>query len=118
MLKVRFDAPSAAELAYVKFRQNDSNEAAALLRKALKKEPQLAKAHYYLGAVLYTKGEARAAEAEYREADKIDPSDPRPLTSLCQMQAQLKKDEVDATRKLISQRFGEQSRALLAQCSP
>jgi len=50
------------------------------------------------------------------EADKIDPRDPRPLTSLCQMQAQLKKDDLEATKKLIAQRFGDQSKALLVQC--
>ena len=81
-------------------------------------EPTLARAHYYLGAISYSKGDAKSAEAEYREADRIDPRDPRPLTSLCQMQAALKKDDVESTRKLIAQRFGDQSKALLVQCAP
>jgi Flp pilus assembly protein TadD len=117
VLAKQHHAPSAAELAFVRFRQNQPDEALALLKKALKKQPQLAKAHYYLGAVLFQQNDAKGAEKAYREADRIDPTDPRPLTALCQMQALSNAPGVEETRKAIGQRFPAESAQLLAQCS-
>jgi serine/threonine protein kinase/tetratricopeptide (TPR) repeat protein len=117
VLAKQHDAASAAELAFVRFRQDQTDEALSLLKKALKKQPQLAVAHYYLGAVLFRQGDAKSAERAYREADRIDPADPRPLTALCQMQALSSAPGLDETRKALSQRFPADAAALLAQCS-
>src|SRR6516165_5338842 len=104
VLKKRFHPGAAAELGFVKLRQNQPAEAAKLLRDALRRSPNLAKAHYYLGAVLVQQG-----EPEYHAADKLAPSDPRPLGALCALAAQRNKAaEVDAYKKELADRFPEQ----------
>ncbi len=117
-LSRRYDGRLQAELAFVRFRQGQNDEAKKLLERALKKEPQLSVAHYYLGAVLYRQGDVRGAERAYRTADRLDPTDPRALAALCQLQAQSKSRDVAETQKRIASRFPEQSQALLAQCAP
>ncbi|MBI3186136.1 MAG: protein kinase [Myxococcales bacterium] len=116
VLAKRFDADSAAELAFVRFRQRQTDEALSLLRRALKKEPQLHAAHYYLGAVLYRQGEGKAAERAYREADRLAPEDPRALVALCELQAQTRSASLEETRKVLAARFPKQPE-LLAQCA-
>lgn len=116
VLAARFDASSAAELAFVKQRQGQLGESAALLKKALRAEPHLMAAHYYLGAVQHQQGDTKAARASYLEADKLDPTDPRALVALCQLEAQTQKPEVAETRKKIAQRFPQQATTLLGQC--
>ncbi len=117
VLAKRNDAASAAELAFVRFRQNQPDEALGLLKRALRKDAQLAKAHYYLGAVLFQQGDKKGAERAYLEADRIDPLDPRPLTALCQMRALLNSPEVEQTRRALSTRFPQEAANLLAQCT-
>ena len=119
LLAKRFDPDAAAELAFVRYRQNQLPEATSLLKKALKESPRLAKAHYYLGAVLYRAGEIKAAEKEYRDADEMGQDDPRALLALCQVQqGSGEAQDADATRKLISQRFPRDAADLTAQCKP
>jgi serine/threonine protein kinase/Flp pilus assembly protein TadD len=117
LLAKRFDPDAAAELAFVRYRQNQLPEAISLLKKALKESPRLAKAHYYLGAVLYRGGDIQAAEKEYRAADEMGLDDPRALLALCQVeQASGEAKEADETRKLIDQRFPKDAAELKAQC--
>jgi len=73
----------AAELGYVRLRQEQMGEAGLLLRRALRKEPALFEGHYYLGALLVKQRDVKGAEKSYREAARLRPSDPRPLVSLC-----------------------------------
>jgi serine/threonine protein kinase/Flp pilus assembly protein TadD len=119
VLKRRFHAGAAAELGFVKLRQNQPAEAARLLRDALRRSPNLAKAHYYLGAVLVQQGEPGEGEAEYHAADKLAPSDPRPLGALCVLAAQRNKPaEVEALKKELAERFPEQAPKFIAECRP
>ena len=119
VLKKRFHPGAAAELGFVKLRQNQPAEAAKLLRDALRRSPNLAKAHYYLGAVLVQQGEPGEGEAEYHAADKLAPSDPRPLGALCALAAQRNKAaEVDAYKKELADRFPEQAPKFIAECRP
>src|SRR2546430_1691967 len=60
-----------------------SGEAGLLLRRAIRKEPTLFEAHYYLGALLVKQRDVKGAEKSYREAARLRPRDPRPLVSLC-----------------------------------
>lgn len=117
VLSKHFDPTSASELAFVRFRQGQTEEALSLLRRALKREPKLQATHYYLGAVLYRQGDARGAERSYREADRLDPGDPRPLLALCEMQAQTRSPQLEETRKLLASRFPQRTE-LLAGCQP
>jgi serine/threonine protein kinase/tetratricopeptide (TPR) repeat protein len=79
----KFDPLWAAELGYVRLRQEQMPEAAQLLRRALRKEPALFEGHYYLGALLVKQQDVKGAEKSYREAARLRPTDPRPLVSLC-----------------------------------
>ena len=118
-LQKRYDASAAAELAFVRFRQNQSKEALVLLRRALRAEPELAKGHYYLGAVLYQQGDLPGAERAYRDADKLSPEDPRPLAALCELQA--KAGDASSAKKTQAElvaRFKQASAALVANCHP
>ena len=100
-------------------RQNQSADAMRLLRAALARSPNLAKAHYYLGAALTQQGDVTAAEAEYRTADKLAPSDPRPLGALCALLVQNKRaPDAEALKKELADRFPEQAPRYIAECRP
>ncbi len=119
VLKRSFEPASAAELAFVLYRQDKVDDALGLLRRALREDPKLAKAQYYLGAVLFRQGDIKGAEKAYHAADALEPSDPRALASLCELFARTEqKEKVEQTKKLIEQRFPDTSRQLAAQCEP
>jgi eukaryotic-like serine/threonine-protein kinase len=119
LLAKRFDADTAAELAFVRYRQKQLPEATQLLKRALKDTPRLAKAHYYLGAVVYGQGDVKAAEHEYQQADELAPEDPRALLALCQIQLGAgQADKAEEARKKMDERFPKQAAELRAQCKP
>lgn len=112
------DAESLAELAFVRYRQERVEDAAALIKRALKKSPKLAIAHYYLGAVLFRQGDTAGAERAYREADQLAPNDPRALTARCQMHARGGNEAAVAeVKRELTSRFPSQAEALAAQCT-
>ena len=119
VLKKHFHPGAAAELGFVRLRQHLPQEATRLLRAALAKDPQLAKAHYYLGATLAQGGDVAGAERAYHEADRLDPKDARPLAALCIAQAQAGRTaERDLIQKDLATRFPEQAPRLIAECHP
>src|SRR5262249_12909863 len=119
VLQKKFDPDAAAELSFVRLRQNDSAEALALLRRALKRDPKLAKAHYYMGMVLYQQGDPKGAERSYREADELSPEDPKALCALCELHARSgHPNEVREIKQLIASRFPRDASALQARRSP
>jgi tetratricopeptide (TPR) repeat protein len=119
VLQKRFDAESAAELGFVRFRQKQTAEAVTWLRRAVKKEPRLAKGHYYLGSALYAQGDLKGAEREYREADGIAPDDPKPLCALCEMHARNGNEaEVQDIKHLLATRFPRDAATLQTRCLP
>jgi Flp pilus assembly protein TadD len=112
------DAESLAELAFVRYRQERVEDAAALLKRALKRAPKLAVAHYYLGAVLFRQGDTAGAERAYREADQLAPEDPRALAARCQMYArQGNEATVAEVKRELASRFPDRADALAAQCT-
>ncbi len=79
----------------------------------------MAKAYYYLGATLAQEGDPAGAERAYKEADRLDPADARPLAALCLAQARAgKMAERDAIQKDLATRFPEQAPHLIAECQP
>jgi serine/threonine protein kinase/tetratricopeptide (TPR) repeat protein len=112
------DAEALAELAFVRYRQERVEDAEALLKRALKKSPKLAIAHYYLGAVLFRQGDTAGAERAYREADQLAPNDPRALAARCQLHAQSSNEAAVAeVKRELASRFPAQAEALAAQCT-
>jgi serine/threonine protein kinase/Flp pilus assembly protein TadD len=113
------DAEALAELAFVRYRQERVEDAASLLKRALKKDPQLAVAHYYQGAILFRQGDTAGAERAYREADQLAPEDPRALAARCQLQArQGNAAAVAELKKELASRFPDRADALAAECKP
>ncbi len=63
-------------------RPEQVDEAAALLREAIRLKPDYAEAHYNLGTALERQGRIREAEEEYRRVLALDPGQPRVLARL------------------------------------
>ncbi len=113
------DAASLAELGFVRFRQQRVDDAATLLKRALRKDAGLAVAHYYLGAVLFRQGDTAGAERAYLEADRLAPKDPRALTSRCQLLAHTGNAAgVTEVKRALAERFPTRAEALSAECVP
>jgi serine/threonine protein kinase/Flp pilus assembly protein TadD len=112
------DAASLAELGFVRFRQQRVDEAASLLKRALRKDARLAEAHLYLGAVLFRQGNTSGAERAYQEAEALAPKDPRALTARCQLHAHTgNTGGVDAVKRTLAERFPDRAGTLAAQCT-
>ena len=120
VLQRRFRSIAAAELAFVRFRQEQLDEAASLLRRAVKRDPKHFESHYYLGAVLFRQGDVKGAKRAYREADAVaPPNDSRALVGLCELQAKSGDTKgAQATQALIASRFPREAPTLSAQCQP
>ncbi|WP_257448224.1 serine/threonine-protein kinase [Archangium lipolyticum] len=113
------DARALAELGFVRYRQDKLDEAATLLRRALRMEPELALAHSYLGAVLFRQANISGAERSYREADRLAPKDPRALVALCQVLAHTGRvNDVEEVKRSLEARFPEQAKTLVTGCEP
>ncbi len=115
-LALRFDARAAAELGFVRFREQRFPDALRLLQKAVKSDPNCMEARYYLGSSLYQKGDIDKARAQYAKATLLAPEDERPWLAWCQMETQQKTTKVDAVKKDIQTRFKAGAAALLARC--
>ena len=119
VLRHRFHPGAAAELGFVKLRQNQPSDAMRLLRASLARSPNLARAHYYLGAALTQQGDVAAAEAEYRTADRLAPSDPRPSARCARCSPRTSaRPETEALKKELADRFPEQAPRYIAECRP
>jgi tetratricopeptide (TPR) repeat protein len=113
------DARALAELGFVRYRQEKLDDAAALLRRALRKDKELALAHYYLGAVFFRQDNISGAERAYREADRLEPQEPRALAALCQVLAHAGRvNDVDALKRSLAARFPEKAKSLADECAP
>src|SRR5262249_184655 len=119
VLQKRLDASLAAELGFVRLRQGDTSDAVGWLHRALKKEPQLAIAHYYLGAALEAQRDLKGTERECGDAEEIGGEDPGPLTAVCEMHARNgRAAEANEIKQLLASRFPKAPATLLAHCSP
>ena len=85
-ITVAADLPAArAELAFLRYREGRDAEALALLEWTVLQSPGLAQAHHLLGTVRYRMGDPAGAAQAWKEADRLDPSDPRHLAALCEL---------------------------------
>ncbi len=116
-LRRAFDPETAAELGFVRHRQGRSEEARALLERALAARPRFARAHYYLGAVLFREGDFARAERAYLAAEKWAPDDPRPVAALCELLTRRgRHEDAAAVQERIRERFPDKAASLLVRC--
>ncbi len=116
-MKKKPDAATTAELGFVKFRKEQKDEALKLLRSAVKQDASLFDGHFYLAAVLFSKGDLAGARAEYLAADALAGADPRALTTLCEMEQMQQTPELEAAKKKLRERFPKEADALLSKCA-
>ncbi|GMU60431.1 MAG: hypothetical protein AMXMBFR34_21940 [Myxococcaceae bacterium] len=118
VMRAKPDSATAAELGFVKFRKSKPDEALRLLKGAVKDDPKLMVAHYYLGAVLVQKGDLAAAREAYTAADALAGDDARPLTALCELEAMAGPEgQLEAAKKKLKERFPKDAEAIIARCS-
>ncbi|HYO68499.1 MAG TPA: hypothetical protein VEU33_20700 [Archangium sp.] len=110
-------APGDARAALLRadFAERDGDVGGAL--KAVEEEPGLVMGHYQLGMAAYRVGDVEGAEEALREADRLDMSDMRPLSALCEIQRQTgRMDDMMATRMDLERRFPERMEAVRSAC--
>ncbi len=101
----------------VRAAQGRMEEAKELFAKAVKEEPGLVMGHYHLGMAAYRVGDVEEAEEALREADRLNMSDLRPLSALCEIQRQTGRlDDMRATRMDLERRFPERMDAVRSAC--
>lgn len=101
----------------VRVAQGRMEEARELFAKAVEEEPGLVMGHYHLGMAAYRVGDVEGAEEALREADRLDMSDMRALSALCEIQRQTgRTDDMRATRMDLERRFPERMDAVRSAC--
>jgi tetratricopeptide (TPR) repeat protein len=101
----------------VRAAQGRMEEARELFAKAVEEEPGLVVGHYHLGMAAYRVGDVEGAEEALREADRLDMSDMKPLSALCEIQRQTGRlDDMMATRMDLERRFPERMEAVRSAC--
>jgi len=101
----------------VRVAQGRMEEARELFGRAVEAEPKLVMGHYHLGRAAYEVGDVRAAEEALREADRLDMSDMRALSALCEIQRRSgQRDAMLATRMDLERRFPERMEAVRTAC--
>jgi Flp pilus assembly protein TadD len=86
-----FDPSSALagiKLGNALMRAGDIAEAIPVFRAAIERRPDMAAAHNGLGAAFVARGELDSAEAELKDAARLDPRDPHPWLNLARLYKQ------------------------------
>lgn len=100
---------------------NAGEEAAAReeLDRAVGLDRSLASAHYFRAVALARQSQIAQAEVALREADRLDPSDFRPLALLCSLHREEGRlDDAAISRSILDGRFRDQRREYDAICPP
>jgi predicted Zn-dependent protease len=101
----------------VRVAQGRMEEARELFGRAVEAEPKLVMGHYHLGMAAFQTGDVRGAEEALREADRLDMSDMRALSALCEVQRRTgQRDAMLATRMDLERRFPERMEAVRTAC--
>lgn len=102
----------------VSTRDGRDADAVQLFRKAVAEDPRLSTSHFELGLAWYRLGNVEAAEEALRQADRLEPGDPKALAALCAMQ--LKEGRIDGarlTRMDLERRFSGRMELIRQSCS-
>ena len=97
--------------------QGRMEEGRQLFLKAVDAEPRLTMGWYHLGITTFRLGDAAGAEAALRSADRLDMTDMRALSALCEIQrSRGRLDALTATRMDLERRFPERLDEVRAAC--
>jgi tetratricopeptide (TPR) repeat protein len=101
----------------VRVAQGRMEEARELFVEAVEADPKLVMGYYHLGMAAYRAGDVEAAEEALREADRLDMTDMRPLSALCEIQRRTgRTEQLTATRMDLERRFPERMDAVRSAC--
>jgi tetratricopeptide (TPR) repeat protein len=101
----------------VRVAQGRMEEARELFAQAVDADPKLVMGYYHLGMAAFRMGDVEEAEEALREADRLDMSDMRPLSALCEIQRRTGQTEaLTATRMDLERRFPERMDAVRSAC--
>jgi tetratricopeptide (TPR) repeat protein len=110
-------AQLSLEEGLVRVAQGRMEEARELFAEAVGADPKLVMGYYHLGMAAYRVGDVEKAEEALREADRLDMTDMRPLSALCEIQRRTgRTDELTATRMDLERRFPERMDAVRSAC--
>jgi tetratricopeptide (TPR) repeat protein len=99
------DPQMLAERAFIALQRGRAREAASELRRVVRRDPELAVAHYFLGTALVALEDNAAAARELQDADRRDPSDTRALRALIDLSTpQHRATDAAAARALLATR--------------
>jgi Tfp pilus assembly protein PilF len=105
------------ELGLLRTREGRNEDARRFFAQAVGEGPQSAVAHFHLGMAHFRLGDLDSAEAELREADRLDVSNPQPLAALCAMQMKAGlKDAALVTKMDLERRFQGQAELVREAC--
>ncbi len=101
----------------VRVKQGRTEEARELFGEAVEADPKLVMGYFHLGMTAFQLGDVEGAEEALREADRLDMSDMRPLSALCEIQRQAgRTDALRVTRMDLERRFPERMAAVRSAC--
>lgn len=101
----------------VRVAQGRMEEARELFAEAVEADPKLVMGYYHLGMAAFRMGDVEEAEEALREADRLDMTDMRPLSALCEIQRRTgRTEELTATRMDLERRFPERMDAVRSAC--
>lgn len=110
-------APQLVQLGQLRLEQHRVPEARDLFERALRTQPSLWTAHHFAGLTRLQQGDLAGAETAFRKAASLSPADPRPLLSLCALQARTGRREAARIAQLeLMRRFPEQAESWGERC--
>ncbi|WP_395811948.1 tetratricopeptide repeat protein [Archangium minus] len=101
----------------VRMAQGRMEEARELFASAVEADPKLVMGYYHLGMAAFRVGDVDGAEEALRQADRLDMSDMRPLSALCDIQRKTgRTEQLTVTRMDLERRFPERMEAVRSAC--
>jgi len=101
----------------VRVSQGRIEEGRQLFAKAVDADPKLAVGYYHLGVTSFRLGDVEGAEEALRTADRLDMTNMRALSALCEIQRSTgRMDAMTATRMDLERRFPERLDAVRTAC--
>ncbi|WP_141594194.1 lipopolysaccharide assembly protein LapB [Myxococcus sp. AB056] len=99
-------------------REGHDAEAVKLFRAAVAEDPKLSLGFFELGLAWHRLGKVDTAEEALRQADRLDPADPKAMAALCAIQVKERRiDDARLTRMDLERRFSGRPELIRKSCS-